>query len=306
MARSVPVLPDDKVQFYTNKLEREVSNLFKWEGLPEEIPVDYLESALVRTGRVMFFYDEEAYGYMALEGQVRGFNLYNQPTKAFSIAPNDTQKSSSYDRVITHKYDENIDKNKACVLINNMYNGESLKGIIDHYAYRLALVQQAFDTNAMWQNIPVIIPVDTPDLKLSVESLFHEIFTGKPWSIVDKSFMSSEGRLQADPITVPYLLDKLYDAKNEIYNEFKQTIGIDAPGADKKERLLVDEVNSNRQFVETCLEVMLSQRKIACEEIQKVFGIDINVNVIGREQLEWEGDSDGELNNGVETPTTDE
>ena len=53
------------VEFYRNKLLREISQLFKWEGLPEEVPYDYLEKALVQSGRAMFFYDDK-YGYMTL------------------------------------------------------------------------------------------------------------------------------------------------------------------------------------------------------------------------------------------------
>ena len=64
MARKLPVIPDQKVQFFRDKLVREVTNLFKWTGLPEEIPVDYLEYSLITHGKVMFFYDDEL-GYLA-------------------------------------------------------------------------------------------------------------------------------------------------------------------------------------------------------------------------------------------------
>ena len=298
LAYGLPSIPDNKLQFYRDKLFREVSNLFEWEGLPAEIPTDYLERALIGQGRVMFFYDSNAYGYMALQCGVRGFNLYNQPTEAFAVSPNDSALPMDFKRTIIHKYDENIDLDSACVLINNMYNGESLNHIIEHYAYRMALVQQAFDTNCIWQNIPVIVGTNDNNIKLTIEKLFSDIMSGKPWVLVDKMLMN-DNKIQAEPIAVPFLLDQLYDVKNEIYNEFRMTIGIDAPGADKKERLLVDEVNSNRQITETCLEIMLSQRKIACEEIKKVFGLDVNVKVRGGEKY-------GPSYNGIEGHTEDE
>ncbi len=279
LAYGLPSIPDNKLQFYRDKLFREVSNLFEWEGLPAEIPTDYLERTLIRQGRVMFFYDSNAYGYMALQCGVRGFNLYNQPTEAFAVSPNDSGLPIDFKRTIIHKYDENIDLNSACVLINNMYNGESLNHIIEHYAYRMALVQQAFDTNCIWQNIPVIVGTNDNSIKLTIEKLFSDIMSGKPWVLVDKMLMN-DNKIQAEPITVPFLLDQLY-------------------GADKKERLLVDEVNSNRQITETCLEIMLSQRKIACEEIKKVFGLDVNVKVRGGEKY-------GPSYNRIEGHTEDE
>lgn len=300
----LPVVPEDKVSFYRRKLIREVSNLFKWEGLPEEIPVDYLEQTLIKSGRVMFFYDERAYGYMALEGNVRGFNLYNQPTQAYSVCANDIGIPTNYSRTIMHKYDNDIPKDDACVLINNMYNGESLQEIIDHYAYRLALVQQAFDTNALWQNIPVIFSTDNNETKISIDKLFEDIMTGKPWIVVDKTLLAKENGLQTEAVEVPFLLDKLYDSKNEIYNEFKMTIGLNTSGADKKERLLVDEVNSNKESTETCLEIMLSQRKIACEEINRVFGLNVTVGEGFTEEEEGEGEEVGD--NGAKNDSRDE
>lgn len=304
VAYDLPVLPDNKVMFYKKKLVREVSNLFKWEGLPDEIPYDYLEKTLISQGMAMFFYDENAYGYMALRCGKRGHNLYDQPTTAFAVAPNDQLLKTNYTRTIVHRYDEDIGKDKACVLINNMYMGEGLNEIIDHYAYRLALVQQAFDTNAIWQNVPVIMTVDNANMKLSVDKLFADIFKGKPWVLVDNQLLGKENGTQADPITVPFLLDKLYDAKNEIYNEFKATIGIDHVAVDKKERLIVGEVESNEQSTETCLEIMLSQRRIACEEINKVFGLNISVKVNGDYDLG--GEDSGTGDNGVEELVGDE
>lgn len=295
MAYALPTLPDDKIVFYSERLFREVSNLFIWNGLPDEIPVDYLERTLVRHGRVMFFYDEEVYGYMALRANVEGYNIYDQPVNAFAVAPNTIQLPHNYTRTIVHKYDKNIGNDKACVLINNMYMGESLQSIVKHYAYRLALIQQAFDTNALWQNRPVLIPIDDDGLRLSLERLFSKIYSGEPWIIHDKSLLGKNEGLQAQPIEVEFLLDKLFDAKKEVYNEFLQTIGINASPVDKKERLLVDEVNSNDQIIETCVEIMYKQRKIACEEINRVFGLNVSVEYIEAKEVEESGTGDDRI-----------
>lgn len=301
MARELPAIPDNKVQFYRDKLIREVSNLFIWEGLPNEIPADYLERSLILHGTVMFFYDDKAYGYMALRAGTRGFNLYDQPTEAFTNQPNDSGLPTAYTRVICHRYDEDIPKENACVLINNMYKGESLRSIIDHYAYRLALIQQAFDTNAIWQNTPVIFQTDDSNIKLSIESMFSDIFEGKPWVIVDKVLYAKDKNGQAEPIEVPFLLDKLADAKNVVYNEFKATIGIDSVAVDKKERLLTGEIESNKQSTQTCLQIMLGQREIACKEIEQVFGIKPTVRI-----LESGVDEDGKGDDGTEDLLDDE
>ncbi len=298
MARDFPTIPDDKVIYFKDKLIREVTNLFEWEGLPEGIPVDYLERSLILKGRVMFFYEPKAYGYMALESQIRGVNLYNKPTEAFSVAPNDEGMATTFTRKILYGHHDLVEKEEGAVLINNMYGGESLRGIIDHHAYRLALVQLAFDTNALWQNKPVTFSTPTEKTRLSIEKFFTNIIEGKPWTIVDNTLLTKESGVISEVIDVPFLLDKLYDAKNEIYAEFRHTVGIDTPGIDKKERVLVDEVKSNEQSIETCLQIMLSQREIACEQINKHFGLNVSVKVRGEKE-------NGNSNNGTKTTIED-
>ena len=306
MARDLPTIPDYKLKFYRDKLWREVNNLFVWENMPEEIPLDYLENILVREGRALFLYDEMGYGYMALKTMVEGYNIYNQPTKARCTVPNDEGKKQDYNRTIVHKYDDEITEDKAGVLINNMYNGEPLFEIVNHYAYRLSLVQNAFDTNAVWQNKPVTWSVDDNTIKLSIEKWFDSIFTGKPLVIMDKTLMGGENEVIGNVTDVPYLLDKLMDAKREIYNEFKETIGLNSPGPDKKERLIVAEVTSNDEIKSTCLEIMLGQRKIACDEINKVFGLNVSVEFLPDLELNKEDGDYGLSNDRTPELTQDE
>ena len=296
MARNLPTIPDDKYNYYADRLFRELSNMFEWKGLPEEIPVDYLERNLIRHGQVMLFYDDE-YGYLALRCSTRGINIYEKPVMAYTATLATETQAAYYERNIAYAYTEEMDKKSVCVRIENMYDGKSMYDIIDFTARRLALVQQAFDTNAMWQNIPVVFTVPDSDTKLSVEKMFTDIFQGKPWVIVDKLLLAGEKPLAGAAVQIPFLLADLYDAKNEIMAEFRETVGISTPGADKKERLLVDEVNANNQGTETALQVMLGQRQRACELMNKVFGLNVTVNVRG---IESEVKDDGGSNSGTE------
>ena len=163
----------------------------------------------------------------------------------------------------------------------------------------------AIDTNTLWQNIPVVFSAVDESMKLSIHKLFTDIYEGKPWVIVDRSLLSDGNQVIGNVTEVPFLLDKLMDAKNETYNEFKATIGLNSPGADKKERLVVAEATSNEESKETCLNIMLSQRKIACEEINKVFGLSVSVDFIGAEEKMKESEEDGTSDDRIEAPAGD-
>lgn len=306
MAYDLPTIPDEKIEFYRKKLWREVTNLFEWKGMPEELPLDFLENILVKKGKALFFFDETGYGHMVGEATIVGRNMYRQPVTGYCVTPNTEGKPTRYDRQIVHKYNDLITKEQSAVLINNMYFQEPLIEIVEHFARRLTMIQMAIDTNTLWQNIPVVFSTADEAMKLSIEKLFSDIYQGKPWIIADRTLLTGGNEVIGNVTEVPFLLDKLMDAKNETYNEFKATIGLNSPGADKKERLVVAEATSNEESKETCLNIMLSQRKIACEEINRVFGLSVSVDFAGAEKLEEEGDEDGTGDNGAEERSEDD
>ena len=83
---------------------------------------------------------------------------------------------------------------------------------------------------------------------------------------------------------------------NSLMNELLTFLGINNNNTDKKERLLVDEVNANNEFILVNIEHMYEERKLACELINEKFGLNITVerrevDVYGSIHTGAEGDS---------------
>ena len=74
----------------------------------------------------------------------------------------------------------------------------------------------------------------------------------------------------------PYVADKLRQERYELEREILTFLGLNN-NFEKSERLLVDEVNSNNDFIIRNAELMFEQRKKACEEINEMFGLNISV-----------------------------
>lgn len=284
--------------------------MFVWEGLPKTIPTDYLERTLIRHGYVMF-YDNDMLGHDILRAEVIGWNRHDMPTQARSSVNTSTEINIPIERNIKRLTDsENaeleFDNGSDAVLISNMYRGENCREIVDHFAERLALAQQAFDTNLTWQNRPFIFPVDSNETKLTLERLFDDIETGKPFIIVDKSIMYKEGELGIK-VDVPYIGKELMDTRNEIMMKFKETVGIMTAGVEKAERTNTLEITSNSQHTKTVLQIMLEQRKIAAENINAFYGLNVSCSVIGQELTnEEEGEEyNGVSDSGIEELTED-
>ena len=83
-------------------------------------------------------------------------------------------------------------------------------------------------------------------------------------------------------------------SSNRQYDQYQFNTTIE-----KKERLLQDETNANNEQITLNVEIGLRERERACEEINEMFGLDIQVYA---KDIEVKGGlTDGELYNRTET-----
>lgn len=291
MARAnIPSIPDDKILYFEEQLFRELSHIFTWEGLPTTVPQDYLERNLVRYGYVLY-YEDENIGHDVLRCTIMGYNRHELPTSARTFSPNTIREVIQVERNIRRLADyegieQDFNPKTDGVLIQNMEYGQNMCDIVKHFARRLALVQQAIDTNLLYANIPYIFQTSTDETRLSIEKMFNEIFTGKPFIITDKSLFNENKDRTGLPTDIKFIVKELMDTYNEIMMKFRETVGFDTAGVDKAERVNTLEVQANNQHTSSVIEIMLQQRQIACDAINAFFGGNITVELTGQEEME--------------------
>ena len=84
--------------------------------------------------------------------------------------------------------------------------------------------------------------------------------------------------LQCLRTDAPYVADKLYQLKTEIWNEALTYLGISNINYQKKERMISDEVLRNQGGTIASRYSRLEARREAVEQINKMFGLDISVD----------------------------
>ena len=73
----------------------------------------------------------------------------------------------------------------------------------------------------------------------------------------------------------PYVADKIYQLKTQIWNEALTYLGISNINVQKKERLITDEVSRNMGGVIASRYSRLNARQVACDKINKMFGLNV-------------------------------
>ena len=100
--------------------------------------------------------------------------------------------------------------------------------------------------------------------------------------------------IKIDGLSVPYVADKLLEDRKKIENELLTLFGLNNV-IEKKERMIVDEANSNNDYINRNVDLLYKNRKQACDEINEKFGLNISVKRVNNieEKIYNEG---GEIN----------
>ena len=149
--------------------------------------------------------------------------------------------------------------------------------------------------NLRQQRVPYLFATDENNA-FSIKSLYDRMYQGEPAIFIDKEMLKGEPEnIMVIPTTAPYLIDKLQIQKQEMERELLTFLGINNT-LEKKERLIVDETNSNNQFIKMASDIGFKQRQLACEQMNQMFGLNVRV-IEMQDEFEMGVAEDGKLYN---------
>ena len=252
--------------------------MFEWKNLPDSVDGRYIEQSLFTNGNAIYFNDE-VMGNLCLNTMFNGtFDVYGEPKlrRAFS-------KYNNYQKMLK--------KNDSVIIWNNLDRTPSFL-IIEMFAKRLYNLDRIIDVNANAQKTPVLIQCEEKQ-RLTLLNAYKEIDGNSPVIFSDKNFDLSE--IKSINTQAPFISDKIYELKTNLWNEALTYLGIPSANVMKKERLIKDEVLRGLGGTLANRYSRLSARQEAVKKINKMFGTKIEVGI--REEIENLGMPDLGLNN---------
>ena len=245
-------------------------SVFEWKNLPKGVDPRMLEMWLMRNGFCIFFYDEDLKsstladgnapeGYAVLQGFISGpWDMYNYPTQRRAYAVNGL----------------NVDLDETnSVIIFNDYLRVPMFQTLSLYAQRLAEIDRTIDINVMNQKTPKIIRCNDKQ-RLTFRNLMMQAQGNTYWIFADKNVDMKD--IDVLDVTAPYVGNELQILKHQYWNEVLTYLGVENVTTEKKERLVSNEVMSNMGDVEAQRFVRLNARKQACQNINELFGLEID------------------------------
>lgn len=246
---------------YVDRLTELAVSMFEWNNLPPTIDPRYIEMALFLNGCVVYFRDE-VIGDLCLDCVAQGgFDVYGYPVRR-----------RAYSRYNHYQKELNVDD--SVIVWNNFLRKNNVLDM-QMFARRLYNLDRIIDVNANAQKTPVIVTA-TEKQRLTMLNLYMKYEGNEP-------FIFGDANLDLNGLKVlntgaPYVADKIYTLKMQIWNEALTYLGISNMNVTKKERLTTDEVTRNSGGTIASRYSRLESRREAVKKINEMFGTEIEVN----------------------------
>lgn len=246
---------------YLNRLTELAISMFEWKNLPPTVDIRYLELHLFETGCMVYFKDD-VIGDLCLDCISNGrLDVYGNPVlrRAYSGYNN---------------YQKMLDESNSVIIWNNYLHTNS---ILDAkmFARSLYNIDRIIDVNANAQKTPVLVQ-GSEQQRQTLLNLYKEYDGNAPFIFGDKNL--DLNALKVLQTGAPYICDKLYTLKTQIWNEALTYLGISNVNIQKKERLITDEVTRNQGGTVASRYSRLESRREAAKKINAMFGTNIEVN----------------------------
>lgn len=259
---------------------------FVWSGLPETVDERLLNMGLFFSGNVAFF-NHEMLGLIALPcNNGNRFNLLYQPIEVTAYG---------YDYSFTLRNlvstDPSIPEQKFG-FVRATPSGIPQALYMAHLLIRMADVLRALDVLCQRMKRPYVILCDEKE-RMTMVNLFKNIKDNEDLILGMKDYNFKNGKsVEIAPTPSPENLKSLWDSYKEYETQLLTMMGIDNKGYDKKERLLVDEVNANNMLINFSSVAMEKEINLGLSRVNEMFGTNITVQVKTMNDTEFGGAED--------------
>lgn len=246
------------IQHYNHLTELTLAR-YTWKGLPESVDTRFLELALFGDGRVLIFKDDALGELVCMRFTPNtSFDLYNNPKGRRAYAVNG--------------FNANFNEDNSVIIYNNLMRTPS-KLDVELYARKLYKIDRTIDVNVDAQKTPVIITANE-DEYLTLKNLMEKYEGNIPFIYKRKDLAQGEP-IKALSTGAPFVAPHLQLLKNQVWNEALTHLGVSNVSIEKKERMVVDEIERAQGGTIMSRESGLKARRQGAELINRMFGEEL-------------------------------
>ncbi len=253
--------------YFAKYLLQKAISVFRWE-IPETWETNYFLYTLYGWGFVAVF-NTDKYGIIPQGCGISGYNIMYQPTTAIITNP-----------LFNRTYELRI--GQQCEILKLEPDYSSIMDIIMYYADAMAIISESITQNVANSKLSYMFSASNKSGAESLKKIMDKVMSGETAVFYDSSINMENGGVPWFPFSQNlkqnFIAPDLVAVLKQLEAMFDTEIGIPNANTDKKERLITDEVMSNRISTFSKCELWLEELKKGCEKIRKMFGIKLAVD----------------------------
>ena len=283
--------------YWQRSLFQRAISTIDFTGLPEEWEGsvrDFFYWCIFAYGYVGVF-DSPEFGISFQPGNLRGFDFYYQPVEF--IVANPKLKGMTG----TFKIHE------TCELIKLTPDWRGIWDIICYYAMLLSLLDSGITGSITGTKFSYLLGAKNKSAAETIKAIFTRIFSGEPAVVYDNNLLPNDPNSKDEPfqfiersnLKSSYLVtDQLMD-RSTLLSSFDAEIGIRSLPYNKKERLVTAEAESREQDSTARLMVWKKTLDSSLEQVNKMFDLNIKVELTYDKEVSDNGKIDIDRNGTV-------
>lgn len=249
--------------------------IFKYENLPDTIPHRDLELLLQTYGFVVFTKAKDGKFYVFYGGLGGLPNPYYQPTIAIVTNP----YLQFYKTVELNDYVGKTNPSGVVIWNDSIHIG--LLPMFERNASLLAETDISIRVACVNSRIPAFFKASEDNTKTSIEKMLEDIENGKIAVIgTDESLLDGEKTLSEVFNNKPVgTIKELIELKQYLIGSWYNELGLNANFNMKREAINESEADLNEDALLPLIDDMLESRKVAIEQINKMYDLNITVDL---------------------------
>lgn len=262
-------------RYFARYLIQKAISIFKWK-MPENWAENYVLYCLYSWGYVAVV-NTDKFGVIAQQCALKGYDVFYQPTHAVIANP-----------LLTGILEPRIGVQCSLLRLQPDYGGIMDK--INFYADMMALCAETIGTNILNSKLSYIFGAASKNDAESFKKMFDKVASGEPAAFIGKDLFNEDGTANwmqfNQDLKNTYIADEVMIDLRKWEQEFCRDLGINNANTEKKERMIVDEVQSNNEETLLWADLALENLKKDCKKTRDLFGIDIDVDYRFKEAMD--------------------
>lgn len=279
------VLSNERLQLeYKTWCLKKLFGAFEFGGVPDEWDYDYMLTNLFVHGYIAI--TDTSAGVVPLRCGITGIDIFDHPTRAI------------FANAVLGNFERNLyGDNPAtdCALVKIQYDFMGVMPVVDRYAALLALCDNSIAVNLRNSKVAFIGLVSSKQQAATFEKLYRDIDGGKPAVYAKKGDGLSTDDIYYNHVRETYIANDVQLLKQSIKNDFLTEVGLNNANTDKRERLIVDEVNANNDEVQANVQHWIDNIREGLRRANALFGLNLTVSL-----RKFDGEKGGADNDAVE------